>query len=505
MLKKLQKINKYLLGIIFLACLLRLVGIMHGFPFTLHPDTPTIVRSALGVRFFPNPKHFDWPHLYIYLNYFIYMGFAAIRKFFEIAGLKDFVGSIFPLVWLEPFIFYLITRIFSALLGAFTAVPIYMAGKKMFSEKVGLISALAIAIFPFHVLHSHYGLTDVPTAFLISWVVYFAALIVKKDKLLFYILVGVFVGLAASTKYHGGLSALVIVLVYFGKHLLSRDFKAAFDNIWKPFLSACSALLAFLVGTPFALLDWKTFSRTDGPKGAFWQFKNVGSVSFPEQIQQFLSAMTHQFLDDWSPVFIMLFVFGFFYAVYLIVRGKIKPKEQILNLIIVFVPALAFLFYISGFSKNRSHYYIIAYPFVVLGIGWFWEKLQKQFSKKIGIFLFLIIFSVPLFLSGKTAAIYAREDTRVSLYHWYKENEDWLEEGNYQIYYSTSHFEDSLPERASKADKSIETEDPYLYINECEGLVVDDFSEDLPENIIYHVNNYLRRGPNVCIFELNGE
>ncbi len=74
MLKKLinlLKANKPLVLIILLAFFVRVIGIWHSFPDIVHPDEPTIVRSALGVRFFPNPKHFDWPHLYIYANYHI--------------------------------------------------------------------------------------------------------------------------------------------------------------------------------------------------------------------------------------------------------------------------------------------------------------------------------------------------------------------------------------------------------------------------------------------------
>ena len=63
MLKKTFSQNKYLFLILLLGLVLRVLGLRHGFPFIFHPDEPTVVRSALGVRFFPNPGHFDWPHL----------------------------------------------------------------------------------------------------------------------------------------------------------------------------------------------------------------------------------------------------------------------------------------------------------------------------------------------------------------------------------------------------------------------------------------------------------
>ena len=98
------------------------MGNKNGFPFIFHPDEPTIIRSALGIRFNPNPKHFDWPHLYIYLNYFLYMIFAKIRGLTVTFGLRDLVAKFIPLVWDENLIYYYLTRCFSALLGAFTAI-----------------------------------------------------------------------------------------------------------------------------------------------------------------------------------------------------------------------------------------------------------------------------------------------------------------------------------------------------------------------------------------------
>jgi len=83
--------NWFIFFIIVLALAVRLAGIEHGFPFIFHPDEPTIVRSALGIRFDLNPKHFDWPHLYIYLNYFLYMAFAKFRNFVLSIGLNSFL------------------------------------------------------------------------------------------------------------------------------------------------------------------------------------------------------------------------------------------------------------------------------------------------------------------------------------------------------------------------------------------------------------------------------
>ena len=135
--------NWILLLIILLGLILRLTGIQHGFPFIFHPDEPTIIRSALGIRFDPNPKHFDWPHLYIYINYFLYMLFAKFRSLLEAANLKNTLSSVFPLIWNDDLIFYYLTRCLSAILGALTAIPLYLTSKNLFGKKAGILTALA--------------------------------------------------------------------------------------------------------------------------------------------------------------------------------------------------------------------------------------------------------------------------------------------------------------------------------------------------------------------------
>src|SRR3972149_2896119 len=132
-----------LLAIVLVGLGLRLWGIEHGFPFIFHPDEPAVVRSALGIRFEANPKHFDWPHLHFYLNYFLFFLFIKARGLAQALGLQAFLAAKFPLLWEDPLVFYWLSRVFDAFLGALTAVPVFLAGRKLFSKRVGLLAALA--------------------------------------------------------------------------------------------------------------------------------------------------------------------------------------------------------------------------------------------------------------------------------------------------------------------------------------------------------------------------
>ncbi len=441
---KLYNFDLSLVLIILVGLILRLTGIQHGFPFIFHPDEPTIIRSALGIRFNPNPMHFDWPHLYIYINYFLYMLFGKFRSLLEVVNLKNTLSNIFPLIWNDDLIFYYLTRCLSAILGALTAIPVYLTGKFLFGRKAGILAALTIVLMPYHVWHSHYSLGDIPSVFLLSWGLYYSSLIIKSSNRRNYILAGLFIGLSASIKYNGGLSAIMVPVAHFirifweskGKDKI-KEFNKIFVN--KPdllnlILSGLSAFLGFLIGTPYALLDFKTFSRTDGPQGAFWQFTNVGSVSSSQHFDKFVSESFGRLLIDTGYVVMPLFFIGFIYVLFRLIKKKIEEKDIYLSFI--YIVSLFLIWYLAGFKNNRSHYYFIVYPFLALVFGYFVSWIQengwindfklnlKGFTQKL-VHLIPVLLFLPLFmLSVNNAKRYYMNDTRTSLYHWISENKE---------------------------------------------------------------------------------
>lgn len=499
--------------IIFLAFFLRFLGITHGFPFIFHPDEPTIIRSALGVRFNPNPDHFDWPHLYIYLNCLTYMGFAFLRDILTTLKLKNFVSLLFPLVWNDNLIFYLITRVLTATLGSLTVVPVYLTGKKLFSKKVGLFSALALAVMPFHAHHSHFSLTDVPMTFLGAWVLYFSADIIQTRSWKSFLLAGLFVGLSASTKYNGGLLALVVATAFFTK---LNNLSDLVRDIPKSLASSAMALIGFLLGTPYALFDFQTFSRTDSPKGAFWQFTNVGSEPLSRQIQKFFLAFVDKFTLDWSIPFVALFIFSLILFTYCLVTKKLS-SDEVKSLSIIIFPSLILLFYFSGFEKNRSHYFLPVYPLVALQIGWAYSRIFSNplFLRSNSLLILrnlvsLLVFLIPFAMSLWDSIAFAREDTRLMAFNWYKANYSALE--GFNLYFGSSElkpiFEDTkdwekkarkLPTQKGKLQY------PFILFSFCEKeQQKNTLEKDLVDNKIHVIPNQGRKGEEVCIYKVLG-
>ena len=342
--------------IVLVALGFRLAFITHGFPFIYHPDEPFIVREALNIRFSINPGHFDWPHLFVYLNYFLYMGFALVRTLVESWGWKASLSSSLPILWNDSLIFYLLTRIFVAVLGAFTVIPVYLAGKELFSPRVGLLAALVFALIPFHIKRSHYGIVDVPMVFFLSWGLYFTVLVMKYEDTINYILAGLLIGLAGSTKYNGIFMVLVLGLAYlFRPFYQKRAQFIEYRGFYNLFLAFVFLVCGFLIGTPFAVLDLQTFLRDDSPVGAVWQFRNVGKVSLEAQAQKFYESVTDKLQDDFGYTFLISYILMIFYAIYGIIRRKYFEFGAAIWFIII--PSLFAIFYVSGFSL---------FPYIIL-------------------------------------------------------------------------------------------------------------------------------------------
>jgi len=492
----LKKINLILLGIVILAVLLRVIGITHSFPFIFHPDEPTVVRSALGIRFDPNPGHFDWPHLFIYQNYFLFMFFSKIRDILAAVGLKSVVSSLSPIIWDDYLIFYLLTRLFAALLGAFTVIPVFYAAKNLFGIKAGYFSALAMSIMPFHVWHSHYSLVDVPMAFWVASAMYFCTRILKEESLKNYLLAGVLIGFAASTKYNGGLAVLMISLAHF--YRVKKIDKSLLLVVY----SGLVAIVGFILGTPYSLLDFDTFIRTDSPRGALWQFTNVGSLPLGDHIFSFVRSLFSTLFEDMGYTFTAVFI-GFF--IYLLADKFILKKYKPANYILFFyVVALFLIYYISGFEKARSHYFLFIVPFITVILGYFSKFLYEiVVNKKLVNLILVIVFFLPMLFSLKNTITFYRKDTRVIAYEWLKNS---IKDNNYLLY-DSSQFEPVL-----NKFKNTQKEKGYQKANEIKnlngsGYIIYNYEngESLIEGAyteVFRIGNYLRNGPNIIIYEI---
>lgn len=273
MIRDIRKERIPLLAIFLLACAVRFYGIGFGLPHTeCRPDESSLVFKALS--FFSgdfNPHFFNYPTLYMYVLWVIY-GVYLLCRF--IVGLST--SDMLLEVAIAPGDFFLISRILSALMGSATVVVVYLLARRLTDRKTALLAGFFTSVSYLHVRDSHFGVTDVSMTCLAMGAMAFIMACDDTPNARNYSLAGVCTGLAASTKYAGGLLVLPMIYVHLARHIQDRT---SISNeggrrfaLWAVARAAVCALkhrliwryglfagVFFLAFTPFALLDFATF------------------------------------------------------------------------------------------------------------------------------------------------------------------------------------------------------------------------------------------------------
>jgi 4-amino-4-deoxy-L-arabinose transferase-like glycosyltransferase len=236
-----------LLGAVVIAALaLRFVGLGWGRPFVYHPDEWLIANPAMDMV-----RTGSWiPHSFTYPSGLIYVERLIVAILHQLdSSLPLTTGSV---VLPEQFPYFYAGRAFVAVTGALTAVPTYLAARSTSNAFGGLVAALAVAVAPVAVTNSHYLTTDVPTAALVAVTLWLSLRGVEGGGP-WLVAAGFVAGLAASTKYNGGLVVIVPLVVLLSSHapgqLLRRSTLGAAGLI------VLASMAGFVLVTPAALFD----------------------------------------------------------------------------------------------------------------------------------------------------------------------------------------------------------------------------------------------------------
>lgn len=376
--------------IFILSLILRLLYVNVNAPFVFHPDEPTIVNSTINLRYNFNPKHFDWPTLTYYLNYPIYDFFERLDSKLK----RDFD---LDLNLINFFNYYLFTRVFTAFIGSLTVLFIYFSLTNFgISKNVSLISSSIFSLMPFFLFRSAQALPDVPMLFFGVLMVYFISKHYISNKFIFLIVSSFCLGLSISSKYTGYLFGITLLGYLFFRFRFSLNF------IKSVIFCGILIILGFLVGTPYALLDSKTFLISDSPKGALWQFQNVGRSDLFSQIWYFLNNLFLFELENFGyvPQIAVLVFIG------VIIYEKVKLKKNKVNvgipigLFVIFLIQYFYVFWtVSGISSGsqRAQHFIPVIPFIIILSSLFFDRIN--YSKVKVIFVIFIFLNLPSYLA----------------------------------------------------------------------------------------------------------
>jgi len=396
-----------LLIIILSASLaLRLLGIDFGLPYVFYPDEAVIVNHAVAFGTGDlNPHYFNYPSLYMYVMFVIY-GFIYVVGW--LAGIFASTADFARLFFNDVTLFYLPGRLISALCGVASVAMVYLFGRRAYNVRVGLISASFLAFTVLHVEYSHFLKTHVPAALFVIIGQYMAwSIISGKDTLRRYIICGVVAGLAASTVYHAG---FVLVTMLVANMLRWHDSPADTKKMYKIIVMVMVCFIVFILGTPFALLDWPSFIRDITASSAF-RFK--GGFWEGSPFYSFTSLLTVM-----GPPLGIVSLFGVGYAFL-----RHRPVDIILLSLPLFLSGFLMLF-----PVKEPHHMLIAFPalcilgsvFVEEVIAWLIRPRILQVGTMVLVTILLLV--NPGILSLQSSYRLTLPDTRELSKKWIDEN-----------------------------------------------------------------------------------
>jgi hypothetical protein len=234
------------LGVLLLVTLgLHLWGIKQGLPYSYNVDEAThFVPRAIG--FFShdyNPNYFLNPPGYSYLLHIV----------FELwFGSGDAVSRAYTVNPTEVFV---LARVVAAVLGTISVWLTYLAGERLFGRTVALLGAAIFAVAFLPNFYSHLALNDVPTLAPVALSLYGAAGVLRRGWRRDYVICGVAIGLAAATKYTGG----VTIICLLAAAACDGAGGAALVVLRRLALALLAALAAFVLANPFSVLDFSAF------------------------------------------------------------------------------------------------------------------------------------------------------------------------------------------------------------------------------------------------------
>lgn len=238
-----------------------------------------------------------------------------VALFFSIFGEGLFVG-----------------RLLSTMLSLAILILVYRISEESGDRETALFGTFILAINPAFLYYSHSVYMEITQAFFLLMSLYFISRVEKQEKLKFFWLAGLFLGLSLITKY----SSLVL-LVFFLFWLLIK-FRLRFllmKEVYAFILPVLGCLLIWFV-FGYALNKEEFFYRLrwwlEGPEWSIYSWRAVSSVTY---LKELIGVIT--------PGFLLVFL----YALYTWARRIRKGlKPEVMNLL----PLYFFLHILFMFS-----------------------------------------------------------------------------------------------------------------------------------------------------------
>ena len=225
--------------------MLRLWGIKQGLPYSYTSDEAThfVPRAVAFFSHNYNPQYFLNPPAYSYLLHLV----------FELwFGSADAVRRAYAT---NPTELFVLARVVAAVLGTIAVWLTYLAGERLLNRTVALLGAAIFGLAFLPIFYSHLALNDVPTLAPVALALHGISGVLRNGSRRDYVLSGVGIGLAAATKYTGGVMAVCLLAAA----ICDGAAGTPLTSVRRLGLAVGCAVLAFLAANPYAVLDFNAF------------------------------------------------------------------------------------------------------------------------------------------------------------------------------------------------------------------------------------------------------
>jgi len=273
----------------------------------------------------------------------------------------------------------IILNLFMPIIGTIGIVLLYLLAKRMFNEKIALVSAIILAFLPLHVMFSGKFLTDVYATTLITVTSLFFWLGFIENKFKFKLLFGLFLALSFLARY----ISVVMVPVYLLLMLIrERNFRFLTQKG-----TVLSFVIFFLVISPWLLYSYNEYNN---PIGFLLHAKNAASYWGDTQPWYFF--FQHSF-ESYS-IFIIPFIFGLFDSI-----RKMNLKK--FNYLLILFWILAILGFSIYFNHKEERFLLTLTPaFSILAAIGIYKILDVKNRKlKIISSIFMVIVCIVVIIS----------------------------------------------------------------------------------------------------------
>jgi hypothetical protein len=347
-----------LAGLLAAALLVRVWGAKNGLPYAYNVDENAhFVPRAVG--FFGhtlNPYYFVNPPAISYVFYVVFgLWFGGGH------GAAEAYATNASEVWL-------VARVTVAVIATFAVWLTYLAGKRLFDRQVALLGAAILAFAFLPVFYSRLALNDAPAMSAVALSLLGTALILRRGRWFDYVIAGIGLGLAISTKYTAGIAIVPLLTAALARWRDEPDTPRGVRALLRPsglrtmtrspalrglvLLAGGATVLTFAATNPYAIVSSTEFINGIRKQGSATAGTDKLGVEESSGYRYYLWTLTWGL--GWLPALSAL-------------GGSILLAKRDRRLALVLVPAVVLYFLFMGHQQRYfGRWFLPVYPLLCL-------------------------------------------------------------------------------------------------------------------------------------------